>query len=61
MFHLNPQRRLPPATASLPAILAPWLIFTGLMYLVSRSNYLLFHSLAELFGLCVAIAVFMLV
>lgn len=60
MYGLKPaQRRLPPV-ASLLAIILPWLIFTGLMYLVSRYNYLLFHNLAELFSIAVAVAVFML-
>lgn len=61
MSRLNQvQRHLAPATTSLSAIIVAWLVFTGLMYLVSWYNYLLFHSLAELFSICVAVAVFML-
>jgi hypothetical protein len=54
------QRRFPLAASTLLTISLPWLIFTSLMYLVSRYSYLLFHSLAELFSICVAVAVFML-
>jgi diguanylate cyclase (GGDEF)-like protein len=36
-------------------------VLLGLLYLVSLYNYLLFHSLAELFSISVAAAVFMLV
>ncbi|RPI91708.1 MAG: GGDEF domain-containing protein [Chloroflexi bacterium] len=54
------QHRLPQATVTLLGVIAAWLIFTGLMFLVSRYNYLLFHNLAELFSIAVAVAVFML-
>jgi diguanylate cyclase (GGDEF)-like protein len=61
MSRLNQIRRqLPPVTTSLLSISAGWLVFTSLMYLVSWYNYLLFHSLVELFSVCVAMAVFML-
>lgn len=47
-------------TRTLVRIVVPWLIFAGILYLVSLYNYLLFHSLAELFSISVAAAVFML-
>ncbi len=53
-------RRLPQATVTLLGIIVPWLLFISLLYLVSLYNYLLFHSLAELFSITVAVAVFML-
>jgi hypothetical protein len=43
------------------AVALPWLLFVGVLYLVSVYNYLLFHSLAELFSISVGAAVFMLV
>ena len=43
------------------AMVSPWLVIVGLLYLVSAYNYLLFHSLAELLSISVATAVFMLV
>jgi diguanylate cyclase (GGDEF)-like protein len=54
------QRRLPQVTVNLLGIILPWLLFTSLLYLVSLYNYLLFHNLAELFSIAVAVAVFML-
>ena len=43
------------------AMLTPWLVFVSLLYFISTYNYLLFHSLAELFSISVGAAVFMLV
>lgn len=60
MSYLNQLQRRFPQAVTLPAIILPWLIFISLMYLVSRYSYLLYHSLAELFSICVAVAVFML-
>jgi len=61
MSNLNQTRRhFLPDTKTLLAIAAPWLIFAGVLYLVSLYNYLLFHSLAELFSIAVGAAVFML-
>ena len=45
----------------MPVIILAWLAFVGILYFISTSNYLLFHSLAELFSISVATAVFMLV
>jgi len=39
----------------------PSILLCGILYLISQSNYLLFHSLAELFSIAVAMAVFLLV
>lgn len=55
------QYHLPTVTVTLLRLIVPWLIFTGLLYIVSLYNYLLFHSLAELFSIAVVTAVFMLV
>ena len=49
-----------PLARSLLTIVLPWLIFSGVLYLISLYNYLLFHSLAELFSISVAVAVVML-
>lgn len=38
-----------------------WLALAGLLYIISRSNYLLFHTLAELFSIYVAYVVFLIV
>jgi diguanylate cyclase (GGDEF) domain len=54
------QRRFLPVTRTLLSIGVPWLVFVGMLYLVSLYNYLLFHSLAELFSISVGAAVFML-
>ncbi len=54
------QRHLPQAAVTLLGMIVPWLIFTGLMYVVSLYNYLLFHTMAEMFSIAVAVAVFML-
>lgn len=54
------QRRLPRSAVNLLGVIVLWLIFTGLLYVVSLYNYLLFHNLAELFSITVASAVFML-
>lgn len=54
------QRRLPRAAVTVLGVSVPWLIFASLLYLVSLYNYLLFHNLAELFSIAVAVAVFML-
>ena len=54
------RRRLLQTAVTLLGVIVPWLIFTSLMYLVSLYNYLLFHSLVELFSIAVAAAVFML-
>lgn len=48
------------AQRRLLGVLVPWLIFVSLMYLVSLYNYLLFHNLAEMFSIAVALGVFML-
>lgn len=53
--------RFPPLTQSLLRTVMLWLIFSAILYLLSRYNYLLFHSLAELFSISVAAAIFMLV
>ncbi len=45
----------------MPATVLAWLVFVGILYFISVTNYLLFHSLAELFSISVAAAVFMLV
>src|SRR3989339_1986587 len=36
-------------------------VLLGMIFLVSRNNYLLFHSLVEVFSVCVAFAVFLIV
>ena len=38
-----------------------WVAIIGILYVISRSNYLLFHSLAELFSIFVAYVVFLIV
>ena len=38
-----------------------WVVIIGILYIISRSNYLLFHSLAELFSIFVAYIVFLIV
>lgn len=38
-----------------------WIAIIGILYVISRSNYLLFHSLAELFSIFVAYVVFLIV
>lgn len=38
-----------------------WIAIISILYVVSRSNYLLFHSLAELFSIFVAYIVFLIV
>ncbi len=38
-----------------------WIVIIGVLYVVSRSNYLLFHSLAEIFSIFVAYVVFLIV
>ncbi|MDY9925550.1 MASE3 domain-containing protein [Methanosarcina sp.] len=38
-----------------------WVALAGLLYIISRSNYLLFHTLAELFSIYVAYVVFLIV
>ena len=38
-----------------------WVVIIGILYVISRSNYLLFHSLAELFSIFVAYVVFLIV
>jgi diguanylate cyclase (GGDEF)-like protein len=47
-------------TNNLLRIAGPWLILSGILYIISQYNFLLFHSLAELFSISVAVAVFML-
>ena len=56
----NPSRVVV-GSQTLLAAAVPWLGFVGILYLVSLYNYLLFHTLAELFSISVAAAVFMLV
>jgi diguanylate cyclase (GGDEF)-like protein len=59
---LNPsESTVLPGGKSAPAIVLAWLAFVGILYFISTSNYLLFHSLSELFSISVATAVFMLV
>lgn len=59
---LNQARyRFPLSTGSLLTTILPGLIFSAVLYLLSSYNYLFFHSLAELFSISVAAAVFMLV
>ncbi len=38
-----------------------WVVLVGLLYLISLENYLLFHTLAELFSIFVAYVVFLIV
>lgn len=38
-----------------------WLALAGLLYIISLSNYLFFHTLAELFSIYVAYIVFLIV
>ena len=38
-----------------------WAAIIGILYVISRNNYLLFHSLAELFSIFVAYVVFLIV
>ena len=38
-----------------------WVVIIGILYVISRGNYLLFHSLAELFSIFVAYVVFLIV
>jgi diguanylate cyclase (GGDEF)-like protein len=57
---LNQTQRFPAFQKNLLPTIIPWLVLSGILYLVSVTNYLLFHSLAELFSVAVAVAVFML-
>lgn len=38
-----------------------WIVIIGVLYVVSRSNYLFFHSLAEMFSIFVVYVVFLIV
>jgi diguanylate cyclase (GGDEF)-like protein len=49
------------ANKTLPAPIFLLIVSCGILYLISLRDYLLFHSLAELFSIAVAIAVFLLV
>ncbi|MGB8980888.1 MAG: GGDEF domain-containing protein [Anaerolineales bacterium] len=60
MSVLNQGRSFPSVTRALLRTGVPWLIFSSILYLVSLYNYLLFHNLAEIFSISVAVAVFML-
>jgi len=56
----NPRSYIGSVLNTLLVIGLPLVVFVGLMYLISLYNYLLFHSLAELFSIAVGAAVFML-
>lgn len=60
MSALNQTRRLFPGTKTLLMIVGPWLLLVAGLYFISIYNFLLFHSLAELFSIVVAITVFVL-
>ena len=44
-----------------PYEIITWVVIIFLLYIISRSNYLLFHSLAELFSIFVAYVIFLIV
>lgn len=52
--------RFLPVTQTLLRVIGPWLILIAVLYRVTLYNFLLFHSLAELFSIVVAVTVFML-
>jgi hypothetical protein len=53
-------RKAFPTSTKNPGVLLAILLLLGL-YAISRSNYLLFHSLAEIFSIVVACSIFMIV
>jgi diguanylate cyclase (GGDEF)-like protein len=60
MSTLNRTRSFLPVTQTLLTVVGPWLILVAALYLIGIYNFLLFHSLAELFSIVVATTVFIL-